>query len=942
MAKHHEVHVVSNTHWDREWVWNFQETRLFLVDFFDTLLDILDQRPDYNSFVLDSQAVPIEDYLEVRPEQRERIERHVSSGRLLAGPWYTCPEEFCVNGESLVRNLLYGHRVARAFGGVMKVGHTPFSYGQNSQMPQIYAGFGIDTILFYHGVSHDDTANEFIFEGADGTQILGSQMSSAARYNFYMDVYRPLLYGTPEEDRTYGWDKGGLPFHLCSEGHCMDHHFLLDAQRHYYKKRLGKCIEELVAKEKATATTRYVAFMQGHDSSVADATTLRIIEDAQKYMGKDKLFHSSLPDLMAKVKGAAKDLEVLKGERRVPKPMGGRIHLYSDVLSSRVGIKRLNARAEDALQRWAEPYAALAWGLGAEYPNGVLDLAWKTLLKCHAHDSIAGSGVDDIEQDMVYRLRQVINIAEGVTRRAFERIQCNIDNADAGADAVLFTVFNSSPRPRSDMVTVVADLPVPHRCKNDFPETWGYGPTLSLMETGHKKATPIQIVTRHPHHAVVNHLGDAPRLMACERVTFHFLARNVPAMGYTTYRLMREPAVARGTIACGRNTLENEHMRVRIAGDGTLTITHKQTGRTYSHLHYFEDSGEGGVAWMHVEPSLDGVITSDGKPATVTLEENGPLLARYRIVYRIDVPVGIEENGGDSWQRLDGGDNASSRTDETRELTITSDITLARGARAIQVKTRFENRCRNHRLRVMFPSQITAQTCHAESAYDVVEREIEHKPGTPWADAVNPTFPMQRFVDVSNGRVGLAIVNQGLREYQVTEDADRIIAVTLLRAYEVSLATVSKRWDIHPEMGLSQCPGVHECRYAIYPHAGTWADADVYAEAERLVLPLEPAQAGSHGGTLPQRQSFLAIEPASVQLCALKQSEDGAALVLRAFNPTDEAIEAKLTFRSKLRAAQLMSLEEEPIEDLTVRGKSLSLALAPKKIVTLKLDFPEA
>ena len=926
MAESYEIHVVSNTHWDREWGCNFQETRMQLVEFFDALLDILDNEPEYASYVLDSQAVPVEDYLEVRPEQRERVARHVAAKRLLVGPWYTCPEEFCVNGESLVRNLLYGHRVAREFGHVMKVGHTPFSYGQNSQMPQIYGGFGIDTILFYHGVSHDDTPNEFIFEGADGTRILGSQMSAKARYNFYFGVYRPMVYGKPNEDRSYAWTQGGLPFHLCSEARCVDHHLLLDPERHFYKKRLEECLGQLLTMEKETATTRFIAFMQGHDSSVPDAITPRIIEAAQPLLGEDKLFHSSLPDLMAKVKEAAKDLVVLKGERRVPRPIGGRVHLYSDVLSSRVRIKRLNARAERALQRWAEPYAALASNLGAEYPRALLDLAWKTLLKCHAHDSIAGSGVDDIEEDMVYRLRQVINIAEGVTRRSFAHIQRRIDNSAEDRNDVLFTVFNASPRARSEVVSVVADLPA----------TSGYGAELSLAVPGRKRPVPIQIVSRQPHHAVVNHLGDAPAMMACERVRFHFPAEGVPALGYATYRLEREPAKAGASLVCGHNAMENEHLVVRINPDGTLCVTHKATGRTFDGLHHFEDSGEGGPAWMHVEPGFDRVITSPGAPVTISLEENGPLLARHRIVCRMEIPAGLDENGGDPWQRLDGYPNAARRSDETQELAIASDVTLRRGARAVDITTRFENRCKNHRLRVLFPTRLESKTCHVESAFDVVEREIEHGPGSPWEDAVNPTFPMQRFVDVSDGQVGIAVINQGLREYQVTEDAGRTIAVTLLRAYEVSLTTVCDCWDRHPEMGLSQCLGMHECRYAIYPHEGGWSDADVFGEAERLGLPLEPAQVGAHAGDLPQRHSFLAIEPADLVLSALKRTEDGEELVVRVFNPTQKGLHGKLRFDRKVRWAGVVTLEERAIEDLLASGKSVSLMVPAKKIATLK------
>lgn len=925
MTKQYEMHVISNTHWDREWLFDFQETRMMLVEFFDQLLDLLDKRPEYRSYVLDSQTVPIEDYLEVRPEQEERIRKHVEDGRLLVGPWYTCPEGFCVNGESLVRNLLYGHRVANAFGRVMKVGHTPFSYGQNSQMPQIYRGFGIDTMLFYHGVSHDDTANEFIWEGADGTRIFGSQMSSFARYNFYFFVYRPVVYGTSIDERTYSWRTGGLPFHLCSDAYCMGHHILLDPQRGFRREKIAECVAKLRDMEIATATTKHLVFMQGHDSSVADEAELEIIAEAQNTIGRDRLFHSSLPELIEKIKASARNLEVLKGERRVPKPMGARIHLYSDVLSSRTRMKRLNAHAEYLLQRWAEPYACVASWLGAEYPASLLDLAWKTLLKCHAHDSIAGSGVDDIELDVRDRLRQVTNISKGVMTRGLQHIQACVDNSDAGEDDVLLTVFNPSPYPRTEVLTALVDLPATNRIE-----------PIALEEVGRNRRLPVQVVWRRPHNAVVNHAWDATAMMACERVRFHFEAQDVPAMGYATYRVTRVDHKA-GSLACGAFTAENEHLQLILSKDGSLLVAAKEIKHPFLSLNTFVDDGEAGHAWMHIEPAQDTtVVSGPSQRAMITLEESGPLLVRFKVTHRMQIPAGLDENGGDPARRLDGAENASRRTAETHELVITSFITLRKGARSVEVTTRVNNTARNHRLRVAFPTGLETKKCSVESAFDVVERDTEYAPGSPWADAVRPTFPMQRFVDVSDGKTGLAIINDGLREYEVHNGT---IYMTLLRAYEVSLTTVSKRWDVHPEMGLSQCPGEHEFRYLIYPHRGRWDAAEVYREAERLTVPMEMAQVGRHSGDLPKRQSFLRIEPANVILSALKRSEDGAAWVVRLFNPTNKPLTAKLTLFRPVRTASLVNLEEKPLRKLVPRGGSLSIPIAKKKVVTLKITL---
>lgn len=928
MPKGCEIHVISNTHWDREWLFDFQETRMMLVEFLDLLLDILDNEPRYRAFLLDSQSVPLEDYLEIRPDARDRVVRHVTDGRLWVGPWYTCPEGFIVNGESLVRNLLYGHRVAAEFGKVMKVGHTPFSYGQNSQMPQIYSGFGIDTILFYHGVSHEDVENEFIFEGADGTRILGSQMSSFARYNAYFHLYRPMVYGTSIDERMTTWTKQGLPFHLATEEGYRDHHILLDVPKTYNRERLPELLKALRDKEADTATTRYIAFMVGHDSSVPDLVEVQIIEEGREFLPGDTLIHSTLPDWMAKVKKNVKNLTVLKGERRIPKMMGGRLHLYSDVLSSRTRVKRLNAKTELALQRRAEPLGALGWLLGAEYPSRLLDQAWKFMLQSHAHDSIAGSGVDEIEKDVTYRLRQTANIAKGVASRGLQALQRRIDNSDGTPDDIFLTVFNPSPFPRTEVVTAVVDLPRTSNLK-----------IFGLRDEARGTVQEVQVSTRKPHHAVVNHAGDAPAMMECEQVRFHFEAVEVPAFGYSTYRLVQSQKFLTGSMTDGINVMDNGSLTIQIGPEGNLMIIHAETGQIYSDLHTFEDGGEAGHAWMHIEPAKDRILTNVGFPAQIAIEENGPLLGRIRIDYLMRVPIQLEENGGDPWQRLDGSGSSASRSEETCELKITSLVTLRKDSPFVEIGTRFVNGARNHRLRVLFPTMLESDVCHAESAFDVVEREIEHGPESPWHGGENATFPMHRFVDVSDGETGLAVINDGLREYQVTEDIDRTIALTLMRAYEVSLTTVSKRWDAHPEMTLSQCPGEHEFRYWIYPHKGNWDKGGVMREAEVVSVPLEVVQAGAHGGDLPKRRSFLSIEPTNLVLTALKHSEQGDRLVMRFYNPTEKPIKGKIKTSLKVMCVHRLTLEEKEEEKLEVKNNSVSLKVEPKKIVTLGLDL---
>ena len=72
LASSRTLVVVSHTHWDREWYLPFEAFRARLVRMMDALLDLLDRDPEYKHFAVDGQTVPLDDYLEIRPDRRAR------------------------------------------------------------------------------------------------------------------------------------------------------------------------------------------------------------------------------------------------------------------------------------------------------------------------------------------------------------------------------------------------------------------------------------------------------------------------------------------------------------------------------------------------------------------------------------------------------------------------------------------------------------------------------------------------------------------------------------------------------------------------------------------------------------------------------------------------------------------------------------------------------
>ncbi|MFM9011297.1 MAG: glycoside hydrolase, partial [Planctomycetota bacterium] len=168
--------VVPHTHWDRAWYLPFQAYRLRLVEMVAELLDLLESGTLPN-FVLDGQTVVLEDHLAIRPQDRPRIRTLVEAGRLRLGPWYTMPDCFLARPESLIRNLQRGIGIASEHGGASRVGYVPDSFGHFAQLPQILAGFGIDSFLFMRGMPvevRDRDGAIFTWRAPDGSEVLAT------------------------------------------------------------------------------------------------------------------------------------------------------------------------------------------------------------------------------------------------------------------------------------------------------------------------------------------------------------------------------------------------------------------------------------------------------------------------------------------------------------------------------------------------------------------------------------------------------------------------------------------------------------------------------------------------------------------------------------------------------------------------------------------------
>ena len=934
MNADNKFYVISNTHWDREWRFPFERTRAMLTELFDNLLELFRTQENFRVYHMDAHTIPIEDYLEVKPEKRAEIEQYVREGRLLVGPWYTLPDGCSVSGEALVRNLLKGRKQALALGKCMNVGYTPNGFGQPSQLPQLYAGFGIDSVLFYRGVDRKNTTQEFIWEGPDGTRALGFRFGMYARYNFFFLVYRPTVHGRKAFECWYKWDEGGLPFHVCRDL-SYEPYYLLDFKPIFDKSKILPGLEEVVKVDAEGMTTPFVAAMQGCDSTAPDEVEANIVDEANRQFGETRIYHASLEEYVKQVKSFLADkqdrLTVAKGEMRHTLQGGGQTYLHYDITGARTYLRQANHVSEIKLEQVAEPISAVAAMVGEEYPTGLLGLAWKLMHQNHAHDSIGGCAMDRVHEDVMNRFARANDITEEVARMGLARILPHINTSALPKDATLLWVFNPLPYARKGQVL---DATV------DFQRELNTTGVELFDIAGNR--VDCQIRSEELWRPTVQKPNDIPSPFWAKRYHVQIDAGSVPALGYKMLiaKPMFEAATAADAAAvppatAPANILENEHMLVTIKANGTFDIKDKATGRSYKSQGGFEDAGDCGDPWLRVIPTNDETFTSKAGRAKVQIIETGTLMTRAQIDLKLRLPVGVNAD-------------RSARLADKAELPVRITLTLRRGSKRLDVKVDINNTVGDHRLRMMFPTDLAATHAAAHMQFDVVRRAIDipkepslqEDPVNGWVEPPTGLEPNKWFVDVSNGKHGLCVLDQGVTQYEVTQDKSRTIAFTLLRAFtnRNSFQNID-----YPDQPGTQCFGPQTYRFAIYPHTGDYGTGGVMEQAFDWNVPPVVAQVGQNSkGELPVEASFLEIAPAgNLAFGAIKPAEDGSGdCIVRFWNASEQTVSGTVRTRGTLAKAAEVRLDETHVRDLSVQdGNTIQLDVLPKKIVTLRLTF---
>lgn len=928
------LHVASNTHWDREHRHGIQETRCMLVEMMDRLIGIMETDPHYRHFTLDGQFSPIDDYLQIRPDMADRVKKLVASGRILIGPWYTLPDMNAVNPESLVRNLLMGDTCCRAFGGKMNLGYSIFSFGQIAQLPQLYNGVGIKNLVVYkHFSPQIIKQSEFIWTAPDGTSILASRLGSLFRVNFFVSFSVPVILGG--EPMKPGWavrftDATRLA-HMV-DGHYRTHYATeLEPDIRIRRELIPKAVEDVMNSVRDSAAQNTFLAFDGIDFSFPLREIPEAINIANEQAGSDvTLVHSTL---MAYFDEFRKEVNLQKllsfsGELRFG-PMGD---LHSESQSANIELKQANHRAETTILRYAEPFSAFGHLQGGNYPEAQLDYAWKYLFQSQAHDSIHGTGVPKIKRDTLYRLEQAQEMADSLARRAFETLALQIDTSTCRDDDVLVTIFNPTAREYRGVVNLQIDLPQAEFITEFHLETME-GQRLDLYENTRKKA----------QMAAING-ENRPKAVACDRRDIDVSLPAIPAYGYTTLRTVRQknecehvypfadPTFAYQPVAQTPNILNNGLLLIEVLPNGSLNITDMEQGFTYQGLNVYCDSGCAGDLWIHKLPAENQWLTTYGSHADINIVRSSPLLGRIRIEHILHVPVSLTQD-------------RSARSPHTTPIKITTCIELKKHSRQLDFRVTMNNTAADHRLSVGFVTGIATDYVYTENPFEIRRRPVDVTVNQN--GHVDKTVvlrqPLHSFLDVSDGRRGIALFTKGLKEYESRYTHDKTVALelTLLRAVTQTFPVHNDVFVEFPEDQSSQCQGPQTFEYALYFHPGDHTTSEVISESQRYQTPPTAIQygKGTGRGILPREHSFLKVSHPHMIILGIKKARESGHLVLRLNNPTRDTLRDHITLAHPIQAAWLTDLLEHPQEPLAFAGNGFDIELRPYKIQTVLIEL---
>lgn len=879
------VHIVSHSHWDREWYTEYEKHHMLLVELMDDVLELFETDPEFKYFFLDGQTIILDDYLQVRPQNEEKVRHYIENGQLQIGPFYILSDSYLTSNESHVRNMLIGHQETQKWGATTPIGYYPDTFGNPGQVPQLMKEIGIDVAAFGRGVKPTGFANQSTEE------------------DNYVSSYSEMMWKGADESEVYGllfanWYSNGNEIPADKE-----------EAKAFWDQKL-KDVEMY-------ASTNHLLMMNGVDHQPVQKDLSKAIRVANELYPDYEFIHSNFIDYMDAMKeNLPENIDTVEGELTSQETEGW--YTLTNTASSRVYLKQQNFETQMLLEQIAEPLATLAYELNeGKYPHDQLDYAWKKLMENHPHDSICGCSVDSVHRAMEVRFTDAKAVGEYVAKESMDAITNALDTKNKVTEeqkGVPFVVFNTAGTKRSGVASITVEVD-----RIDFSELF---PSISyeqLKEEGHKL---FEVVDKDGQkvEAAVRYDGplfnyDLPKdafrqPYIANNFVVELPVKDMASFSWDTYYLVPTEEETTETFDENDLSLENEWLKVAVNEDGTIQATNRETGYTFDNLLIFEDTGDIGNEYVYKKPNGEEPILSVGRLKEAKVTKHNSFEKEITLTHEIDVPLSAEELLQEEQKAvIEFRNRKAQRVKETKPLAIQTKMTLNQVDSFLHFSTTLTNEMKDHRVRVLFPTGLETDVNYADTIFETVKRE--NKVSEAWTNPENAQR-MHRFVNVRDEENGLLIAPKGLNEYEVIaeEDHSQTLAITLLRA-----VGEMGDWGYFPTPE-AQCLDTYTFDYSLKLHGADDVE-NSYKEAIHHAVPFVTAQAANQQGDLPTAGQYFQVEGDTIGFTALKRNRENDAVVTRFYNFSPEESAYDLQLVDKQAKPARTNILEEPIEEAT-------------------------
>ncbi|MBC1864940.1 alpha-mannosidase [Listeria seeligeri] len=880
-----KAHIISHSHWDREWFLPLESLRFKLVTLMDEVEGLLDMEAGFNHFHMDGQMIMLEDYLAVKPAKREKMKQLVADGKLRIGPWYMLQDAFLTSGEANIRNLQYGLEMAKEFGHVEKIGYFPDTFGLYGQVPQLMSQAGFDTVVFGRGVNPTGFNNQ-VFDSA------------------FASKYSEMFWGSPDGSKVLGillanWYSNGNEIPVEKE-----------AAKVFWDKKLADV-------ERFASTDEWL-FMNGCDHQPVQTDLAEALEVAKELYPDVDFIHSHFERYQDAVKQSLEPekLQTVYGELTSQQSDGW--STLANTASSRIYLKQANEKIERLLERLAEPISVMASDAGVPYPHEYLSFAWKLLMENQIHDSITACSLDEVHREMEVRFEKVEQVTMSLISNAARKLTEQITIAETG---IPITIFHAGGVEIAKTIEIELETDEIHFSEMHFeqiPDELAKLPAQTFrLETSEGLEIPVVVEPLGIHFNF-----DLPERKFrdsyfARKYKLTFTVENLPAVGYETLYAHAISEVEPEAEISSALTMENRFLKVEVAANGTYTLFDKMSGIEARGLGAYEDVGDIGNEYMFKEAGDKlRVDTLQSKPEISVLRDD-KLGKTIIIRHEIEIPESASAAFAEEKRRLVWHpERKSPRSEKRIILKVATELTLNKHDKQLAVRVKIVNNADDHRFRVSFPTGVTCETHQAGSVFEVTTRP--NKQAKEWT---NPTSDNRKQAFVTSGNV--LIATHGLPEYEVSENGDKL-ELTLLRA-----VSEIGDWGDFPAYE-AECHREITAEFYVFLTDGSKAiNSELPAEVNALLAPVYAMQHKPSNKTkiLPENQNFAKWKAANgLVFSTFKLAKDNKRIVRfyqTATEPTIlQTIHAwgKSTILEEVSAGQEKTFTVRPNEIITLKG----------------------